>query len=63
MADMNKTFEEFFSRLEKISEKLKSGDIALEDAIKSYEEGIKYYNECSRILEDAQQRVETINRK
>ncbi len=63
MADMNKTFEESFSRLEKISEKLKSGDIALEDALKSYEEGIKYYSECSRILEDAQQRVETINRK
>ena len=48
--------------VEEASAKLKSEDISLEDAIKSYEEGIKYYKECSEILEKAEQKIETLTR-
>ena len=41
---------------------LKSDNISLEDAIKNYEEGIKYYKECSEILESANQKIETLTK-
>ena len=50
-------------KLEKISTSLKAEDITLEDAIKQYEEGIRYYKECSEILQDAQQRIETLTKQ
>ena len=56
-------FEESLKKLEKISTSLKAEDITLEDAIKQYEEGIRYYKECSEILQDAQQRIETLTKQ
>ena len=47
---------------QEISSKLKAEDITLEDAIKQYEEGIRYYKECSEMLQDAQQRIETLTK-
>ena len=58
-----KNFEESLKKLEKISTSLKAEDITLEDAIKQYEEGIRYYKECSEILQDAQQRIETLTKQ
>ena len=46
-----------------IRDSLKAEDITLEDAIKQYEEGIRYYKECSEILQDAQQRIETLTKQ
>ena len=43
MAEKKKNFEESLKKLEKISTSLKAEDITLEDAIKQYEEGIRYY--------------------
>ena len=62
MAEKKKNFEESLKKLEKISS-LKAEDITLEDAIKQYEEGIRYYKECSEILQDAQQRIETLTKQ
>ena len=45
------------------STSLKAEQITLEDAIKQYEEGIRYYKECSEILQDAQQRIETLTKQ
>ena len=36
--------------------------ITLEEAITSYEEGVKYYNMCEEILKSANQRIETIKK-
>lgn len=55
-----KNFEDTLKKLETASDKLKSEDISLEDAIKAYEEGIRYYKECSDILEKANQKIETL---
>lgn len=57
-----KTFESSLKKLEEISEKLRSPDISLEDAMKSYEEGVRYYRECSEILEKAEQKIETLTK-
>ena len=63
MAEKKKNFEESLKKLEKISTSLKAEDITLEDAIKHYEEGIRYDKECSEILQDAQQRIETLTKQ
>ncbi|MFR6257630.1 MAG: exodeoxyribonuclease VII small subunit [Anaerovoracaceae bacterium] len=62
MADKNKSFESSLKKLEDISAKLKLDNISLEEVIKSYEEGIKYYKECSDILENANQKIETLTK-
>ena len=62
MAEKKRIFEESLKKLEEASENLKSTDISLEDAIKCYDQGIKYYNECREILDNANQRIETINK-
>jgi exodeoxyribonuclease VII small subunit len=41
-----KSFEESFSRLEKILEKLESEDVTLEETIKLYEEGLTLTKFC-----------------
>ena len=52
------SFEESMKRLEEMSEKIKDEDTALEEAIECYEEGIKCYNICSKILKEAEQKIE-----
>lgn len=60
MADKNApVFEESLKKLEQASENLKKDNISLEDAMKNFQEGIKYYKECSEILESAKQKIET----
>lgn len=60
MTEKNKpVFEESLRKLEQASENLKKDNISLEDALKNYEEGIKFYNECSEILSSAKQKIET----
>ena len=48
MTEKKETFEEALKKLENASEKLKSEDISLEDAIRSYEEGINTINDAAR---------------
>lgn len=55
------SFEKALANLEKVSEKLKSEETTLDEAIKSYEEGIKYYKQCREILDDAIQKIEVLN--
>jgi exodeoxyribonuclease VII small subunit len=56
------TFEEILQKLEQASENLKKDNISLEEALKNYEEGIAYYNECSEILNKAKQKIETYSK-
>ncbi len=51
------TFEEALAKLEKASEALKSEDTGLEDAMKLFDEGLKYYNRCSELLGQAKQKI------
>ena len=49
------TFEEALSRLEETAEKLERGEMPLDEALKSYEEGVKAYRHCSRLLQEVPQ--------
>ncbi len=58
---MNETlsFEEALEKLKALTEKIQSPDTSLEDSLHCYEEGMKYYEMCDRILSDAKQKIET----
>ncbi len=57
-----KTFEDSFSRLEKILEQLESEDCTLEDTINLYEEGLTLTKVCYDKLSDAELRIKEINK-
>lgn len=57
------SFEESLKQLEAASEKLKKQDVPLEEAIKSYKEGLKYYEQCRKILDEASAQIETLTRE
>ena len=57
------TFEESMKKLEECTEKLKSSDSTLDEAMKAYLEGQEYYKKCSEILNDAKAKVQTYKRK
>ena len=50
-------FEESLARLESLVEKMESGDLSLEDSLKTFEEGIKLTRECQQALKSAEQKV------
>ena len=62
MTEKKMTFEEALEKLEKSSENLKRENITLEEALKNFEEGIAYYNQCSEILNSAKQKIETYSK-
>jgi exodeoxyribonuclease VII small subunit len=60
MADEKISFEQAYEKLRVAGEKLDSCDVTLEEAMKNYEEGIKYYNICKNILDEAKQKIEVL---
>lgn len=61
MTEKKDTFEESLEKLRNAAEKIKSEDTSLEDSIKCYEEGMRYYNECNEILKNAEQKIELMD--
>jgi exodeoxyribonuclease VII small subunit len=53
-------FEDALAKLEELVKKMESGDLSLEDSLKSFEEGIRLVRVCSRKLDEAQRRVELL---
>jgi exodeoxyribonuclease VII small subunit len=53
-------FEDCLQRLEKIVDELERGEIALEQALKLFEEGVQLSNSCRKELEDAEGKVEIL---
>ncbi len=54
------SFEDALKRLEEIVRKLESGEAALDEAIKLYEEGDRLKQQCEARLKAAQARIEQI---
>ena len=52
-----KTFEQAMKQLEKIVQDLESGDMPLEKAIKTFEEGIRLSKFCSEKLDETEKRI------
>ncbi|MGI6256986.1 MAG: exodeoxyribonuclease VII small subunit [Anaerovoracaceae bacterium] len=64
MKETNKlSFEEALKKLEETAANLEKDHITLDEAIKSYEQGIVYYNQCEEILKNASQKIETVKDK
>ena len=58
MTQEKDTFENAFSKLKEVSEKIRDEETSLEDSIKYYEEGMEYYRKCNDILKQAEQKIE-----
>lgn len=52
-----KDFEEALKKLEEIVEKLEKGELALENALQLFEEGVKISQFCNAKLEEAEKKV------
>jgi exodeoxyribonuclease VII small subunit len=58
--DEELTFEAALARLEELVESLDSEELALEDLVRRYGEGMNLLEHCRGQLENARQRIETI---
>jgi exodeoxyribonuclease VII small subunit len=56
-------FEDALEKLEDIVRKMEAGDLSLDEALKSFEEGIKLIRFCSSKLEETERRVEMLLEK
>ena len=56
-------FEESLARLETLVERMESGDLSLEESLKTFEDGIKLTRECQKALESAEQKVKLLIEK
>jgi len=52
--------EETLESLEALVEKLETGDLPLEEAVREFERGIKLTRQCQAVLKDAGQKVEIL---
>jgi exodeoxyribonuclease VII small subunit len=53
-------FEKKLNRLEEIVQKMEKGDLALEDSLKLFEEGVKLSRECHQRLNEAETKVKLL---
>ena len=53
-------FEKKLGRLEEIVGKMETGEIALEESLKLFEEGVKLSRECNSQLTEAEQKVKLL---
>ena len=58
---MSVSFEENLKNLEKIVERLESGECGLDESLKLYSDGIKLSRECKKALEEARQKIEQLS--
>lgn len=53
-------FESSLNQLETLVEQMEQGDLSLEDALQSFEEGVRLTKECQSILDQAEQKVQLL---
>lgn len=56
-------FEQQLASLEGLVNSLESGELSLEESLKSFEQGIKVARECQAALKSAEQKVEVLMRQ
>lgn len=57
MMDNKISFEEAFAKLQEISDKMEKESLTLDESIALFEEGVKLSAYCSKILEEAKQKI------
>lgn len=55
------SFEQSFGRLQEVVQKLSEGNLTLQEALSSFEEGMTLADLCTRMLDEAQLRVEQVS--
>ncbi|MGL4370441.1 MAG: exodeoxyribonuclease VII small subunit [Spirochaetota bacterium] len=55
-------FEDALGELESVAKELESGELGLDDAIARYEEGITYARFCQKKLEEAERKIEILQK-
>lgn len=60
MNGKNQSFENSLKELEKIVRRLENGDLALEESLKLFEDGVKLSRECQERLNQAERRIEIL---
>lgn len=55
-------FEAALTELETIVDSMEDGDLSLDEALKSFERGVKLTRECQKALETAEQKVTQLTR-
>lgn len=55
-------FEDALGRLEKIVDALEGGSLSLEDSLKAFEEGVGLARRCTRYLDEAERKIETLTK-
>ena len=53
-------FEEHLTQLETVVERLERGDLALDESVRLFEEGVKLSHACKKELERAEGRVQVL---
>ena len=61
MTEKPQQFEDAFERLEEIVAKLEGGEVALEESLELYAEGMKLVKFCGKKLTAAEQKIERLN--
>ena len=56
-------FEEALEKLEEIVKRMEAGDMALEESLNAFEQGIKLARLCAKKLDEADRRVELLLRQ
>jgi len=55
-------FEDALQRLELIVDQLEAGNLALEESLKVFEEGVGLARRCAKYLDEAEKRIEILTR-
>jgi len=56
-------FEAALERLEAVVDRLEGGDLALEESLAAFEEGVRLSKRCASQLEAAERRIEVLTRE
>ena len=57
-----RSFEKDLERLEQIVKDLEEGDLALDDSLKRFEEGVRLARACEKALAQAEKRIEVLSK-
>jgi exodeoxyribonuclease VII small subunit len=60
MPKKNDNYEEMMTKLESIVDYMENGQLALEDSMKNYEDGIKLCNKLYKILNEAEGKIKIL---
>jgi len=63
MPKKKQSFEESLSQLEKVVDKMESGDVPLDKCLDLYEKGVKLADACAAELSEAEKRIEKLHKK